>query len=93
MHILPKKLPSFAHAAQIQSVDVSYDESNGKKMVTWNRPAGEVASYSIRISYYDTTFRQQFLRSENPWIQLLLADLPSQRPLWIEVLIFKILHK
>ena len=93
MHILLKKLPSFAHAAQIQSVDVSYDESNGKKVVTWNRPAGEVASYSIRISYYDTNFKQQFLRSENPWIQLLLADLPSQRPLWIEVLIFKILHK
>jgi len=91
MPILPTKLFSFAHAAQIQSVEVfhSYGESNGTKVVIWNRPAGEVTGYSIRISYCDTALRQQFLRSENSWIQLRLADLPSQRPLWFEVLILK----
>ena len=89
MPILPTKLFSFAHAAQIQSVEVFYGESNGTKVVIWNRPAGGVTGYSIRISYYDTALRQQFLRSENSWIQLRLADLPSQRPLWFEVLIFK----
>jgi len=62
-------------------------ESKGTKVVIWNRPAGEVTGYSIRISYCDTALRQQFLWSENSWIQLRLADLPSQRPLWFEVLI------
>ena len=93
MHILPTKLFSFAHAAPIQRVDVFYDERRGIKVVTWSSPAGEVTGYSIRISYYDTARRQQFLRSENSWIQLLLAELPSQRPLWFEVLMFKVFLK
>ena len=58
------------------------------KVAVWNTPEGEVTTYSIRISYYDTFLRQQFLWSENSWIQLHLSDLPSQRPLWIEVLGF-----
>jgi len=63
-----------------------YDEDEGTKVIVWNTPEGEVTTYSIRISYYDTFLRQQYFRSENSWIQLHLADLPSQRPLWIEVL-------
>ena len=89
MHNLPT---TFTHAAPIQRVDVFYDERRGIKVVTWSSPAGEVTGYSIRISYYDTDRRQQFLRSEDSWIQLHLADLPSQRPLWFEVLIFQVFH-
>jgi len=76
------------YTAQVESVDVFYDEDEGTKVVVWNTPEGEVTTYSIRISYYDTFLRRQYLRSENSWIQLRLADLPSQRPLWIEVLGF-----
>jgi len=93
MHNLPTTLFNFTHAAQIQWVDVFFDERRGAKVVTWSSPAGEVTGYSIRISYYDTALRQQFLRSENSWIQLLLADLPSQRPLWFEVLMSNVFHK
>jgi len=58
---------------------VFYDEDEGTKLVMWNTPEGEVTTYSARISYYDNGLRQQFLSLENPWIQLSLTDLPSQR--------------
>ena len=76
------------YTAQVESVDVFYVEDEETKLVMWNTPEEEVTAYSIRISYYDNNFRQQFqyLRSDNPWIQLRLTDLPSQRPLWIEVI-------
>jgi len=67
---------------------VFYDKDDGTKLVMWNTPEEEVTTYSARISYYNNGFRQQFLSLENPWIQLSLTDLPSQRPLWIEVLGF-----
>ena len=77
------------YTAQVESVDVFYDEDEGTKLVMWNPPEGEVTAYSIRISYSENGFtRRQFSSSENPWIQLRLTDLPSQRPLWIEVLGF-----
>ena len=69
-------------------MNVFYDEDEGTKVAVWNTPEGEVTTYSIRISYYDTILRRQYLWSENSWIQLHLTDLPSQRPLWIEVLGF-----
>ena len=76
------------YTAQVESVDVFYDEDEGTKLVMWNPPEGEVTAYSIRISYSENGFtRRQFSSSENPWIQLHLTDLPSQRPLWIEVLV------
>jgi len=75
------------YTAQVESVDVFYDEDEGTKLVMWNPPEEEVTAYSIRISYSENGFtRRQFSSSENPWIQLRLADLPSQRPLWVEVL-------
>ena len=87
MDILPTALFSL-HIAQVVSVDVFYDEDEGTKVVVWNNPEGEVTIYSIRISYSENGFtRRQFSSSENPWIQLHLTDLPSQRPLWIEVLV------
>jgi len=79
--------PPATPPAQVESVDVFYDEDEGTKLVMWNPPEGEVTAYSIRISYSENGFtRRQFSSSENPWIQLRLADLPFQRPLWVEVL-------
>ena len=57
--------------------------------MVWPKPEGEVMVYSIRLSYTNSTsgeMNYQFLTSTtNPWVTLLVMDLPSQRPLWIEV--------
>ena len=42
------------YTAQVEIIDVFYDEDEGTKVVMWNTPEGEVTTYSIRISYYDT---------------------------------------
>ena len=60
-------------------------------MVVWPEPEGEVMVYSIRLSYTNSTSEEmsyQFLTpTTNPWVTLPVMDLPSQRPLWIEVCI------
>ena len=57
--------------------------------MVWPKPKGEVMVYSIRLSYKKSTSGEmsyQFLTpTTNPWVTLAVMDLPSQRPLWIEV--------
>ena len=56
----------------------------------WHKPKGEVTAYSIRISYEEDVSGQlqyQLLTpATTPWVALHVMDLPSQRPLWIEVM-------
>ena len=61
----------------------------GIKVVVWPKPKGEVMVYSVRLSYKKSTSGEmsyKFLTpTTNPWLTLPVMDLPSQRPLWIEV--------
>ena len=78
------------HAAQVRRVNVFYDEDEQTKVVVWDKPAGEVAVYSVRISYNHGSFGQlinQYRSTKNQWLELRLMNLPTQRPLWIEVFV------
>ena len=56
----------------------------------WHKPKGEVTVYSIRISYEEDVSGQLQYQLITPtpttWVALHVMDLPSQRPLWIEVM-------
>ena len=56
----------------------------------WHKPEGEVTVYSIRISYEEDISGQLQYQLLTPttttWVALHVMDLPSQRPLWIEVM-------
>ena len=81
--------------AQVGRVNVFYDKDKETKLVVWDKPLGEVTVYSVRISYNDGSSGQrinQYRSSKNQWLELGLINLPTQRPLWIEVLIL-ILHE
>ena len=77
------------YAEQVENVSVCYDEEKRIKIVVWPKPEGEVMVYSIRLSYTNRTSEEtsyQFITpTTNPWVTLPVMDLPSQRPLWIEV--------